>query len=117
MPASDYKLAMGLCQVFRLTELAHAEPNSFSKLHLSFDVEHRLSASFANMDVDRFVIVAVEEKSIAIFNKHRWHNTSLTAQRPRRAFQVTRPALSLAASLHSRTATARRESFRRGRRL
>jgi len=71
MPALNYNVTMRICQVF---ELADTEAHGFAKFDPFFDVECRLGATFADVDMNRSVIVAVKEKPKAVFNEHRRHS-------------------------------------------
>src|SRR5438105_3231793 len=63
-------------QVLGAAKLWHVEADRFAKLDLTFQLEHRLAASFPNMHVDRTVLVAIKEKSIASFGEHSGHSRS-----------------------------------------
>lgn len=73
MPLPDYKVSMLSCQLLRSTQLPDLEAYGLPELDLPFDGEHGFATPFAHVDVDRSVLVAVEEESEAFTGEDSRH--------------------------------------------
>ena len=65
---------MILCQVLRLPELLQLQADRLSQFDIFCDVEDRFPIAFADVDMNRFVVVAVEEEPEAVFREHGGHD-------------------------------------------
>jgi len=66
MPFLNDKLSLFTCQVLCSGQLLGLETDGFTKNHLTLDFEDRFPASVLHVDMNRSVIVAVEEKAVSV---------------------------------------------------
>src|SRR5690349_21949776 len=66
MPLVYNKLLVFSCQVFDVSQFLGLEPDRRPQNNFALDLEHSLAATFAHMDMDRPVFVAVEEETEAV---------------------------------------------------
>src|SRR5438477_9730833 len=73
MPLAYNKLLMLGCQVLGVFQFLRFESYRFPENDLPFHLEHRLPATLANVDMDRPMFIAVEEKPKAVLGEDSWH--------------------------------------------
>ena len=60
------KLPVRLGKFLRSRQLPHFQAQGFAQLDALLDLEHRLTAAIANVDMDRAMFIAVKEKPISV---------------------------------------------------
>ena len=73
MPLADNKLLMFDCKVFRLGKLARLHSGRLTQNYLTIDYKNRLTIPVLHMNVDRRMVVAVEEETKSVFCEHGRH--------------------------------------------
>ena len=74
MPVLDDKVALLFRKLLGLGEVGHFQSVRFTEFHRGFDIEDRFAAALAHMDVNRAVVIAVEEESEAVLFKDGRHS-------------------------------------------
>ena len=74
MPLLNYQLFIFFRKFFSPRQLAQLESLRLAEFHLIFHFKHRLAAAVTDMNVNRAVFVAVNEKPESVLLKNRRHN-------------------------------------------
>jgi hypothetical protein len=70
MPLRNYKLLVLQRQGFGRAQFFCLQANRFTKHNLPFDLKDRFPVAFPYMNVNRRVIVTIEEKAEAVFGEN-----------------------------------------------
>ena len=73
MPFVKYQLFVLLCKLLSLGQVAQFETVGFPEFHTIRNLEDRFGACFDHVDMDRFMVVAVETKPKSVLFEDFWH--------------------------------------------
>ena len=81
MPLLDNEVSVLQCKGLGLRQILHFESLGFAQLDTVLNGEYRFTATMSNMDVDRTMLIAIEEEQESVLLEDLRHVLSLAGDR------------------------------------